>query len=106
EDGVYSLDSDLIASIREELDRLHRLTDDLSGLSRAEERAYMLRRARTDLAALSEDVRSRLRPQFSHSGIELRHCTSGPAYADMDAHRITQILTNLLRNALAATPAG
>ena len=106
EDGVYSLDSDLIASIREELDRLHRLTEDLSGLSRAEESAYELHRARTDLAALSEDVTSRLRPQFTHAGIELRQCTSGPAYADVDPHRITQILTNLLRNALAATPAG
>jgi signal transduction histidine kinase len=67
EDGVYSLDSDLIASIREELDRLHRLTEDLSGLSRAEESAYKLHRARTDLAALSEEVTSRLRPQFTHA---------------------------------------
>jgi len=106
EDGVYSLDSDLITSIREELDRLNRLTEDLSGLSRAEESAYELHRARTDLAALSEDVTSRLRPQFTHAGIELRHCTSGPAYADVDPHRITQILANLLRNALAATPPG
>ena len=106
EDGVYSLDSDLIASVREELDRLHRLTEDLSGLSRAEESAYELHRGRTDLAALSEDVTSRLRPQFTHAGIELRHCASGPAYAGVDPHRITQILANLLRNALAATPPG
>ncbi len=106
EDGVYSLDSDLIGSIREELDRLHRLTEDLSGLSRAEESAYELHRARTDLAALSEDVTNRLRPQFTHAGIELRHCTSGPADVDVDPYRITQILTNLLRNALAATPSG
>jgi anti-sigma regulatory factor (Ser/Thr protein kinase) len=38
--------------------------------------------------------------------IELRHCTSSQAYADVDPHRITQILANLLRNALAATPPG
>jgi signal transduction histidine kinase len=106
EHGVYSLDSDLIVSVREELDRLHRLTEDLSGLSRAEESAYELHRARTDLAALSEDVTSRLRPQFTHAGIELRHCTSGPADAGVDPYRITQILANLLRNALAATPPG
>jgi signal transduction histidine kinase len=105
-DGVYSLDSGLIASVREELDRLRRLTEDLSGLSRAEENAYDLHRARTDLAALTEDVTSRLRPQFTHAGIELRHRAGGPAYADADPHRITQILTNLLRNALAATPPG
>ena len=106
EDGVYPLGADLIASVREELDRLHRLTDDLSGLSRAEESAYELHRTPTDLAALSEDVTSRLRPQFTHAGIELRLCTSGAAAADVDPYRITQILTNLLRNALAATPSG
>ena len=106
EDGVYPLDSALIASVREELDRLHRLTEDLSGLSRAEENAYELRRARTDLAALSEDVTSRLRSQFTHVGINLHHRADGPAHADVDPHRITQILTNLLRNALAATPPG
>ena len=106
EDGVYALDSDLIASIREELDRLHRLTADLSGLSRAEESAYELHRARTDLASLSEDVTNRLRPRFTHAGIELRHTTSGRADADVDPHRVTQILANLLRNALAATPSG
>jgi signal transduction histidine kinase len=106
EDGVYPLDSGLIASVREELDRLRRLTEDLSGLSRAEESAYELHCARTDLAALSADVTSRLCPQFTHVGIELRHRAGGPAYADVDPHRITQILTNLLRNALAATPPG
>ncbi|MEY9929690.1 signal transduction histidine kinase [Catenulispora sp. GP43] len=77
---------DLIASIREEIDRLHR--------------------GRTDLAGQSEDVTSRLRPRFTHAGLELRHCTSGRADADVDPHRVTQILVNLLRNALAATPSG
>jgi signal transduction histidine kinase len=51
-------------------------------------------------------VTSRLRPQFTHAGIELRHCASGRPHADVDPHRITQILANLLRNALAATPPG
>jgi len=106
EDGVYPLDSGLIASVREEIGRLRRLTDDLSGLSRAEEGAFELHRESTDIAALAGDVTGRLRPQFARAGIELRCTTSGPAPADVDPHRIGQILTNLLRNALAATPAG
>jgi signal transduction histidine kinase len=106
EDGVYALDSGLIASVREEIGRLRRLTDDLSGLSRAEEGAYELHRESTDIAALARDVTGRLRPQFARAGIELRCTTSGPAPADVDPYRISQILTNLLRNALAATPAG
>jgi len=106
QDGVYPLDLGLIASVREEVSRLRRLTDDLSGLSRAEEDAYELQRESTDVAALADDVTGRLRPQFAQAGVELRRTTAGPAPADVDPHRISQILTNLLRNALAATPPG
>ena len=55
EDGVYALDSDLIASLREEIDpAAPASTEDLSGLSAsAEESACRLRRAQTDLAALA-----------------------------------------------------
>src|SRR6266699_2812091 len=106
EDGVYPLDFGLIASVREEIGRLRRLTDDLSGLSRAEEGAFELHRESTDVAALADDVTGRLRPQFARASIELRCTTAGPAPADVDPHRISQTLTNLLRNALAATPAG
>ena len=82
EDGVYSLDSDLIASIREELDRLHRLTDDLSGLSRAEESAYKLHRAQTDLAGLYAQ-RSIARGEGSIGGA---WATGMPALNDDLAH--------------------
>jgi histidine kinase len=51
-------------------------------------------------------VTGRLHPQFAQAGVELRRTTAGPTPADVDPHRISQILTNLLRNALAATPAG
>ncbi|MFD8810686.1 sensor histidine kinase [Streptomyces sp. NPDC059627] len=104
-DGVYGLTPELLSSVREELDRLHRLTDDLSGLSRAEENAYRLHREKTDLTELVAGVTQRLRHQFDHEGVELRTSTPGPVLTHVDPDRIGQILANLLRNALAATPA-
>jgi signal transduction histidine kinase len=103
-DGVYDLTPELITSVREELDRLRRLTDDLSGLSRAEENAYDLHPQDTDVAALIGHVAERLRYQFDHAHVGLRTSSPGPTRAEIDAERISQILTNLLRNALAATP--
>src|SRR5258708_18345810 len=63
EDGVYPLDFGLIASVREEIGRLRRLTDDLSGLSRAEEGAFELHPQSTAAAALPDDQTGRRRPQ-------------------------------------------
>jgi histidine kinase len=83
---------------------LRRLTEDLSGLSRAEENAYTLIRRRTDLAALSVELGEKLRPRFAHRNIDLICATAGPAHAVVDPERVTQILSNLLVNALAATP--
>jgi signal transduction histidine kinase len=105
-DGVYEFSPELLGSVREELDRLRRLTEDLSGLSRAEENAYTLIRQRTDLATLSVELGNKLRPRFAHRTIDLICATAGPADAVVDPQRVTQILSNLLVNALAATPAG
>ncbi len=107
-DGVYSLSDALLGSVREELARLRRLTEDLSGLSRAEENAYTLITRQIDLAALTLDVADKLRPQFVHRNIAIDTAAgaSGPIYADVDPERVTQILSNLLLNALAATPTG
>lgn len=103
-DGVYEFSDELLASVREELDRLRRLTEDLSGLSRAEENAYTFNREDTDLASLARHVSDRLRPQFTARGITLTATTSGPTCVNVDTERINQILANLLLNALAATP--
>jgi signal transduction histidine kinase len=103
-DGVYEFSEELLDSVREELDRLRRLTEDLSGLSRAEEGAYTLVKRETDLSSLTVDVVEKLRPQFTDRNIALSSSTSERACAEVDPGRVTQILANLLLNALAATP--
>ncbi|HEY4991646.1 MAG TPA: HAMP domain-containing sensor histidine kinase [Nakamurella sp.] len=105
-DGVFAPNPDIFASLSEELHRLHRLADDLSSLSRAQEQGLDLHPVDVDLADLASRAATRLAPQFRDARVTLivNADTVLPVHVDPD--RITQVLTNLLGNALLATPAG
>jgi signal transduction histidine kinase len=105
-DGLYQPSPDLFASLSEEVERLRRLTSDLSHLSRAEENAYQLDIRDTDLASLADAAASRLRPDFAKQGVILAVVGAGPVLAPADPDRVSQILVNLLTNALTACDRG
>src|SRR5690606_26395013 len=105
-DGIFTPDGLMFASLADDLNRLRRLADDLSNLSRAEEGAFVLHPAYTDVTALAVSTADRLRPQFDDGGVTLRTIPGPPVVAWLDAGRITQVLVNLLGNALAACDPG
>ena len=105
-DGVFHPNPQTLASLSEELRRLHRLADDLSSLSRVQEDRLELHSVDVDLADLTRRAAMRLAPQFqdAHIAIDVHSDMALPVSVDPD--RITQVLTNLLGNALIATAAG
>lgn len=105
-DGVFSPDPSTLDALTAELRRLHRLADDLSELSRAQEQRFDLKPTMTDLVALVRAAVARLAPQFEDARVTLEVGAAGPVSASIDPDRTTQIVTNLLGNALVATPAG
>ena len=105
-DGVFAPEPEILGAASDELRRLRRLADDLSALSRAEEQRLDLHLASTDLADLARQAASRLAPQFSDSNVALTVEASGALPVRADPDRITQVLTNIIGNALTATPAG
>ena len=105
-DGVFAPTSDIFASLSEELRRLHRLASDLSSLSRAQEQRLDLHPVDADLAALARAAAARLAPQFQDAQVMLIVKADMLLPVRVDPDRITQVLTNLLGNALVATPAG
>ena len=105
-DGVFRPEPEILGAVSDELRRLRRLADDLSALSRAEEQQLDLHPVSTDLASLARKAASRLAPQFSDAQITLTVAAPGPLPVHADPDRITQVLTNILGNALTATPAG
>ncbi|MBC7443765.1 MAG: HAMP domain-containing histidine kinase [Ramlibacter sp.] len=105
-DGVFTANPATFASLSDELRRLHRLSDDLSSLSRAEEQRLDLHPVTADLADLARRAASRLLPQFEDSGVTLNIDADTAVPVQVDPDRINQVLTNLLGNALHATPTG
>ena len=105
-DGVFAPEPEVLSAASDELRRLRRLADDLSALSRAEEQRLDLKLAVTDLDALAARAVDRLAPQFSDAGVALSVETGSPLPVKADPDRITQVLTNIIGNALTATPAG
>ena len=105
-DNVFAPSHEVFASLTEELRRLHRLADDLSSLSRAQEQGLDLHPVDADLADLTRRAATRLRPQFQDAQVTLTVHDGPVVPVHVDPDRITQVLTNLLGNALLATPAG
>ncbi|MFT8636758.1 MAG: ATP-binding protein [Pseudoclavibacter sp.] len=104
EDGIAGVDASLPV-LAAQAKRLGRLADDLGLLSRVEEGALRYDFAVTDVAAVVADCADALRLRFQERGVRLETRLQ-PASARCDRHRLGQVVTNLLANALHATPAG
>lgn len=105
-DGVFAPGPQILDEMAGEVRRLRRLAEDLSALSRAEEGRLDLRPVDTDLARVAAAAAERLRPQAEDAGVELTVEAAGPVPLRGDPDRLAQVVTNLVGNALAATPAG
>lgn len=104
-DGVFEPDSETLGRLGGELRRLGRLADDLSALSRAEERGFDLVVGPIDLGAVVKATAERLRPQFEDAGVELAVDVADVPVSG-DADRLAQVVANVVGNALRATPGG
>lgn len=106
-DGVLPPEPETFQQIYHEAARLQRLVADLQELSRIEADAYELHLKPVDLGALTNNTTSYLRRQFEDKGVQLHvHLPSGLLMAEADPDRISQVLVNLIGNALQYTPAG
>lgn len=107
QDGVLSPDPQTFANIEQEVSRLQRLVDDLSELSKAEAGQIQLEIEGVDPAKLVETAVSRLRPQFIDKQVALEtEIPPNLPLIKVDPARMTQVLLNLLGNALQYTPSG
>jgi histidine kinase len=105
-DGVFEPSEEIFAASGREVKRLKRLADDLNQLSRTEENAYPLELAPIDLAALATDVTNHLQVQFDAKEVSLSIQGFGGLVINGDRDRLSQVLTNLVGNALIYTEPG
>lgn len=105
-DGVLPTDRARLTSLAEELQRLARLADGLSELSKAEAGHMSLRPVHTDLRGCVQKVTGALRPAADEAGVGLVAPDGEPIFAEVDPDRMCQVVGNLVTNAIRATPAG
>ena len=106
-DGVLPATPETFNQIHHEADRLSRLVDDLQELSRVEAKAYSLDVRSVAVSNLMQTTVKRLAPQAMDKRITLHSSLPAdlpPLQADED--RITQVLVNLVANAIQYTPEG
>lgn len=106
-DGVLPVEPERLALVSDEVRRLRRLSDDLSALSRADEGRLSLVLTDVDLREVVQRAAGRLVAQALDAGLTL-DIACGPVVVPVrvDPERIGQVVTNLVGNAVRATPEG
>jgi two-component system OmpR family sensor kinase len=96
-----------LRQLRDQVDRLQKLSVDLLDLSRLEAGSLELRPEETDIGDLARAVADEFTPALAahESHLELR-LQGGPVRAVCDAGRVAQIMRILIDNALTHTPVG
>ncbi len=103
-DGVIEANDTTYSTIAREAARLRRVAGDLSALSASRE--VTLAPAIVDVASNVADIVARLSPQAEAKGLELGLDIESGTTVWADPDRLTQILINVVGNAIAYTPSG
>jgi signal transduction histidine kinase len=105
-DDVYALDKAEVAHLYDQTRHLYRLVNDLHELAQAEAHQLRLNAQITDLGGLVESTAAIFEPIAEAEGVQLQvEFPEEAVNAQVDRARITQVLQNLLANALRHTPA-
>jgi signal transduction histidine kinase len=106
-DGAIAAEPETWEVLGRETRRMHRLVEDLSKVSKAEERQLDLRPLLVAPTSLIETAVLAAGPAFAQKGVRLSVSANADLPdIDVDVDRLGEVLSNLLANALRHTPAG
>ena len=104
-DGIWHPDSERLKSCHEEILRINRMVGDLEKLAKFENENLILDKSEFNIAELIERLCHNFEVDFKNKRIEvIIEAQEEMLYADKD--KISQVLVNLLSNALKYTPEG
>jgi two-component system sensor histidine kinase BaeS len=105
-DGLIKIDKERLLSLHEETGRLKIIIEGIEELSRAEASVLELKKQLIDIKPFLSNIKDRFERLFAAKGVKLDlQCDDSlNIYADPD--RLSQIIINLLSNALKATDKG
>ncbi len=107
EDPTPEERAEFVRTMREQIDRLTKLTADLLDLSQLDAGAMVIAPSSVDLGSVAREVVREFGPSADRRGSRLELRTPDrPAVAQADPDRVRQIIRILLDNALTHTPEG
>jgi signal transduction histidine kinase len=92
--------------IHEEADRMAHLVDSLLDLARIEAGQVVMAREAVQVTTLLKECAEKVTPRAEQAGVRLEVATEGDPVVSGDRDRLTQVISNLLDNALKHTPSG
>jgi two-component system sensor histidine kinase BaeS len=104
-DGIWTPDTERLKGCHEEIVRISRLVSDLEKLARYEGEELQLNKTRFDLYEAVRHIVHSLEVDFAKKGVSLRY-SGGKAEIYADRDKMSQVVVNLLSNALKFTPSG
>ena len=104
-DGLSDPTQETIRSLHDETLRLGRMVEDLQTLASAEAAGLHLERRPLDLSRVAAEAVESLASRFRNAGLHLEQ-NLPPTFLVGDPHRLRQVVTNLLTNAVKFTPTG
>jgi len=105
-DGIVPLDKKQVGSLYEETGRLKHILEGIEDLAQAEASSMSMEEQPIELRPFLNYIVERFRKLFQDKGVSLNfECADGPAI-NADPDKLSQVVINLLSNALKATGKG
>ncbi len=105
-DGLIPVDRERLLSLHEETNRLKTIIEGIEALSKAERSVLELRKQPISMNPFLTHIKERFEKIFSDKGVALELESDDPVTLHADPDKISQIVINLLSNALRATGGG
>ncbi len=105
-DGLIPADRENLRSLHDEIGRLRSVLDGIEDLSQVEASAMALRKKYVPLKPFLSAIVERYGPMFGEKGVSLELICDKGASASADPDKLSQVVVNLLTNALKATSDG
>jgi signal transduction histidine kinase len=106
-DGIWQAGPERLKVCHQEIMRVNRLVRDLEQLAKYESDTLSLNKTTVDMGELLKPIAINFEPEFVKKGVDLILHLAGPGEpVCLDRDKISQVILNLLSNALKFTPAG
>jgi two-component system sensor histidine kinase BaeS len=105
-DGLIPVDADSLQSLHAEIGRLRKIIEGIEELSQAEASSRYIKKQSFNATHFLEGICGRMRLLFEEKGVTLELFCDRSLIIHADPDRLSQIIINLLSNALKATANG